>query len=128
MPNLRLSIITALAVSTLAACGVSTSDDPTRREVQLAELAAPSPDVTAHAAQLTSCDPQLDSTLQRFVDGVAAVRPEPSASCGGEDPLATTRSASCFTRAWSNMSYTERAACVTVGLPICWTIFCSGLV
>ncbi len=130
MIHTRYSSVLALTLSiaTVFVGGCTTEHEsevasPISNE-ETAALQDPPKDVQSFAAALEKCAPTFGDDLEAYTNGESPSEPVLDSSCQVESQARS----GCFSRAWSQMNWRERSACVAVGLPICWTIFCSGII
>jgi hypothetical protein len=108
------SVFGALSLSlVLAAC--ATEAKPTT-------LPAPTQEAIELANTLERCDPAFATELDAFTSGRTDVEPLPSAKCQLNEGLAAEGCG--FVSWWNWAGFTDRAACVALGPPLCYATIC----
>ena len=82
----------------------------------------PTPAAIDYANHLESCDPGFATELTAFTSGQLDVAPTPSLECNVGESLLD--SGCNFTRWWNWADFSARAACVTLGFPLCYATIC----
>jgi hypothetical protein len=82
----------------------------------------PSQAAIDYASHLASCDPGLEADIAAVTSGQSQAEPIPSPKCQAESLAAE---GGCHFVSWWNWAgFSERAACVGLGLPLCYATIC----
>ena len=111
------SFVRVLSLSSLVLAACATDPQPPQA------LPEPTPAAIDYAHHLETCDPTLTSQLEAVTSGQSTLEPTPSAKCEVGESLAAE--GGCGFVAWWNWAgFSDRAACVALGLPLCYATIC----